>query len=501
MWYLRKFPTIVDYEAYKNNPDEFLVPGVSYVVEVNSCFYDPMPEPEVVLHPVIHAKFNATSENMLAFADTTQIKALKINGNVVDFEPPVVNTVMINALASEITINSDDSGSFPADYVQKCSNIIIKPTDSSLKCTDFENIVILTSLENSQLASVISIEEFIATGMCSYNETDNTLVLNNITGLGVDTMGVVFAHLDENTEKYTPIDTTCTFTVITGGLESPYMFEAEGEYEVEIELIDNGSMRGLFNQSCITELISTKDITQLFPMTFNSCSYLTLVNIGNGIKIVNTYAFYNCPNVTTINLLDGVTTLDFASLVTTAISSITIPDSVTSIGYEVFPNSVAEFKGKFATDDKLALIVNDRLIAFASASGVTTYIIPDGVTSIGEWVFSNCDSLTEVTIPNSVTSIGEWVFSNCDSLTSIVIPEGVTEIGRWAFGDCMRLASVYCEAIIPPVAVLPESESWQAFHNAIMGDEKIYVPMESVDAYKSADGWSEYADHIEGYNF
>ncbi|MBR2336532.1 MAG: leucine-rich repeat domain-containing protein, partial [Clostridia bacterium] len=90
----------------------------------------------------------------------------------------------------------------------------------------------------------------------------------------------------------------------------------------------------------------------------------------------------------------------------------------------------------------------------------------DGVTSIGERAFSNCDSLTSVEIPDSVitigddafyycrnlsnveigdgvTSIGEDAFSWCDSLTSVVIGDGVTSIGYKAFYDCTSLTSVY----------------------------------------------------------
>ena len=305
------------------------------------------------------------------------------------------------------------------------------------------------TLENNQYTTVIPIDEFIAAGMASYNETDDTLVVNDMTSLmGADKMGGVFTHFNENTGECTPVDTTCTFTTITGGLESPYIFETEGEYEMEIELIDNGTMAGLFNQSCITELISTKDITQLIPSTFYDCSNLTLVNIGNGIKIVYTYAFYFCPNITTINLLDGVTTLDYASLSGTAISSITIPESMTNISYSAFPDSVAEFKGKFATEDNLALIANNKLIAFAPASDVTTYTIPDGVTSIGESAFQYCYSLT----------------------------------------------SVYCKATTPPTG-------GSSMFDGNASGRKIYVPMNSVDTYKSAQYWSNYADAIEGYNF
>ena len=75
-------------------------------------------------------------------------------------------------------------------------------------------------------------------------------------------------------------------------------------------------------------------------------------------------------------------------------------------------------------------------------TSVKSCTIGDGVTSIGEWAFSNCTSLTSVTIPNSVTSIGNFAFYHCDSLTSITIPNSVTSIGDYAFSGCSSLTSV-----------------------------------------------------------
>ena len=116
------------------------------------------------------------------------------------------------------------------------------------------------------------------------------------------------------------------------------------------------------------------------------------------------------------------------------------------------------------------------------------------ITKIGDWTFYDCSSLTSVTIPDSVTTIGKYAFNGCSSLTSITIPDSVTTIGYSAFGDCSSLTSVYCKAITPP------AEGYYMFYGNASG-RKIYVPMESVEAYKSAEGWRSYADSIVGYNF
>ena len=125
---------------------------------------------------------------------------------------------------------------------------------------------------------------------------------------------------------------------------------------------------------------------------------------------------------------------------------------------------------------------------------VTDLIIPDSVTSIGYSAFYNCISLTSVTIPDSVTSIGDYAFVYCSSLTSVTIGNGVTSIGDWAFRYCTSLKKVYCKPTTPPTV-----DSSMFFDNA--SDRKIYVPRNSVEAYKSAEYWSSYASDIVGYDF
>ena len=96
------------------------------------------------------------------------------------------------------------------------------------------------------------------------------------------------------------------------------------------------------------------------------------------------------------------------------LTSVTIPNGVTSIGYG----------------------------AFRDCSGLTSVTIPDSVTSIGYSAFNDCSGLTSVTIPNSVTNIGDCAFRNCSRLASLEIPDGVTSIGSQAFDGCRGLTSV-----------------------------------------------------------
>ena len=113
------------------------------------------------------------------------------------------------------------------------------------------------------------------------------------------------------------------------------------------------------------------------------------------------------------------------------------------------------------------------------------------VTRIGERTFYHCSSLTSVIIPNSVTTIGESAFSRCSGLTSVTIPNSVTTIGMHAFSGCTGLTILTIENATPP-----NIEGGYAFDNV---SEKItiYVPAESVEKYKTANGWSKHADKIK----
>ncbi len=127
--------------------------------------------------------------------------------------------------------------------------------------------------------------------------------------------------------------------------------------------------------------------------------------------------------------------------------------------------------------------------------------LPHGLQTIGYELFCSCTSLTSVVIPSSVTKIESAAFENCISLTSVTIPNSVTEIEDFAFDDCTSLKSVYCKPTTPPTMVsYSHNSSSHAFDDNASG-RKIYVPRASVDKYKSADGWSEYASDIVGCDF
>ena len=167
-------------------------------------------------------------------------------------------------------------------------------------------------------------------------------------------------------------------------------------------------------------------------------------------------------------------------------------------GGDFLTNLSGNNKIYYTTTDGKKVVLNGNfdsiLISHTYNNGKGCLTFDEKVTIIGDSTFKGCETLLSIDIPDSVTSIGSSAFSGCSSLTSITIPDSVTSIGTCAFCDCSSLTSVYCKRTTPPTGY------YGMFHyNAL--ERKIYVPTESVDAYKTANYWSDYKSDIYGYDF
>ena len=204
--------------------------------------------------------------------------------------------------------------------------------------------------------------------------------------------------------------------------------------------------------STITSVVIPDGVRKISNYAFYDCNLLTVMVIPKSVTSINGSAFSGCTSLKNISVsainpnykdIDGnVYTKDGKTLVKYAPgkqdTSFIVPEGITSIGESAFSDC------KSLTYITIPDSVNSiGEYAFSGCWYLESITIPDGMTSIADGAFENCDSFTSINIPNSVTSIGEYAFYGCDALTSVVIPEGVTSIGENAFYGCNRLSIVY----------------------------------------------------------
>ena len=363
------------------------------------------------------------------------------------------------------------------------------------------------------------------------------------------------------------------------------------------------------NHSEIENVIISNGVTSIGSAAFAVCTNLKTVFVGNGVTSIGSSAFENCTSLTSINIPASVTSIGAGAFAgCTNLKTVFVGNGVTSIGNRAFdsctnlkavfmtrtssapslsgnpfvntPNlkiyvpvdyygnilSVYQSNGWSSYSSKLcaswssgtcAAGLNDGVltvvgfgafencIGFNSRSNITSIVIEEGVTSIGDQAFYGCGGLTSVSIPASVTSIGEYAFSGCGNLatitvdennqtfdspegsnaiirtadntlvagckttvipasvtsigdqafygcgglTAISIPNSVTSIGGGAFASCHALESVTIYATSVPT--LGSDVFWDN-----KSGRKIFVPTASLSTYKSAPNWSNYATDI-----
>ena len=220
------------------------------------------------------------------------------------------------------------------------------------------------------------------------------------------------------------------------------------------EMYNYSSYGSLFFRTNIKEVIIESGVTHIGSCAFEDCGLIS-ITIPDTIKSIGKYAFEDNNDLAEINIssIESWCKIDFdgqyanpfyytnkASLYLNRklVTEIAVPDSITSISNYAF------YGCRSLTSITIpASVTSIGDSAFRACSGITgTLTIPDSVTSIGDHAFCGCSDLTSVTIPDSVTSIGDYAFEWCSGLTTVTIPNSVTIIGQWAFSWCKGLTNV-----------------------------------------------------------
>ena len=387
-----------------------------------------------------------------------------------------------------------------------CKNTVIPTGVTSIGKEAFYKCTGLTSITIPESVTSIGEEAF---------ESCNSLTTVIMQPTTPPTLGNdVFENCDELANIYVPAGTTETY-------------KTTGNWATYKDIIQTGGTCGTnvywsYNSTSNTlTIFGTGDMTNDFEGNNweNYLNDITTVNISNGVTSIGDYAFSFCTGLTSIEIPASVKTIgNYAFQGCWGLTSIEIPASVTTIGNAAFNTCI--YLTSINIPANVTTIGNE---AFGNCTGLTSITIPASVTSIGYWAFINCIGLESISvasdntiydsrdncnaiiekatntliagckntmIPNTVTSIGDYAFYSCEELKEITIPASVTRIANHAFEFCTSLTTVFMQPTTPPTLGNHVFDNCNDLAN-------IYVPAGTSGVYKAA--WADYASKIEDY--
>lgn len=222
---------------------------------------------------------------------------------------------------------------------------------------------------------------------------------------------------------------------------------------------------------------------------FVGCESLVSVDVPETVcKYIGSSAFANCTKLVKVNLPTRVDEIGgWAFYGCEKLVSISIPEGPKEIYTSTF--GLCESLTKVRVPNSVELI---SVWSFSQCKNLTSVEMPSAVC-VGTGAFSGCESLREIKMP-VMESVEDRAFSGCTSLPSVELPASTTSVFGNAFEDCTSLQSVTCRATTPPMTCFPYDTLDDPFTGCLL--QRIMVPAQSVDAYKTADGWKKYADII-----
>lgn len=247
---------------------------------------------------------------------------------------------------------------------------------------------------------------------------------------------------------------------------------------------------GLKNVNIYNDIISN--------WLFAGCTSLTEIVIPDNVTTIGNYAFDGCSSLSNIIWGKNISIIKEGAFAGTNLRSVTIPESVTTIGYQAFKSdNLMEFNGKFASEDKLCLIDDGKLIQMADGvcKSLTSYKIPVGVKEIEQSVFAGYENLQELEISHGVRIIGAHGLEGCKNLKSIVLPSTITNLGNYVFRGCDKVSEIYFKSERPP-GMWGAVFDWEPCAPGTL----IRVPDKSIADYKAAPEWGGAGYKILGWN-
>jgi hypothetical protein len=221
-------------------------------------------------------------------------------------------------------------------------------------------------------------------------------------------------------------------------LVSPLTLQAQFNYTTDNGAVTITKYTGSGGAVVLPPFIDNLPIGGIARYAFDGCAGLKSITIPNSVTSIGAGAFYECYNLAGVQFGTRLASLgDSVFYGCTSLTNLDIPTGVETIGGDAF-DGCTRLK-TITIPDSVTFIGTE---AFGKCASLTSIRIPNGVASIEDWTFSSCSSLTNIVIGGNVTNIGRCAFQGCVSLKSITIPAGVATMADSAFQGCARLAMI-----------------------------------------------------------
>ena len=446
---------------------------------------------------------SVTSVGQAAFYNCSKLSSIQIPQSVASIE----NSSFWGCYGLT-TINVDSSNSV-YDSRNNCNAIIEKQSNT-----------LILGCQNTIIPSTVKKINTYAFADC--RTLDSISIPNSIECIGIQAFyGCLGLSSIQIPKSVTTIEErafeNCSFTSMSVDLGNP-IYDSRNNCNAIIETRSNSLLYGCKN-TVIPNTVTTIGDFAFFRADFTS------IQIPNSITRIGVDAFYYCTKLKTITIPSSVNSIDFAAFYgCSGLTSVTsLPKTPPAIESSVFEytnscpiyvpeQSVAAYKTAeywsgyasriqaiprsnnqiyyTSTDGGIVQptfsVCSSKLLSneYVDGEGVMTF---DGeITEIKSYAFSGCSTLSSIILPNEVSSLGDGALMYCPNLTSITIPSNVTNIGSEAFYNCSRLETIYLLPVNPPTL------GYAAFPYSSI----IYVPRGKKNDYKTANGWSDYANQI-----
>ena len=280
-----------------------------------------------------------------------------------------------------------------------------------------------------------------------------------------------------------------------------------------IETVNNKLIKGC----CNTTIPNTVTQIEGYAFVYHACP--SSITIPKSVVNIGWFSFYGCYNLSSIVVENGNPIYDSRdncnAIIETASNTLfkgcvntTIPNTITSIGDYAFDNVFI-----FRSDNPASIVIPNSVksignAAFRDCTTLASVVLSEGLTSIGQFAFYGCYDLASITLPNSMTDIGDYAFSRCSSFKSVVIPDGVTSVGNGSFNSCSDLefltigsgvqtfgwnvfeGTYALKTVICKIVEVPYVQFY--FSGTAFADATLYVPAESIEAYKADYIWGQF---------